>query len=419
MGTLSIADNLLFFTELVSMPVLDVRGRRIGRVKDAALVPMVNSSRIDRVLVGGGYTWLTIRYDQIRSIVLGKGIVLDDELLTPYHDDEYMLRIGRDLLDQQIIDVTGRKVVRVTDVTMGIHNDGVRDTLTVLEVDIGIRSIFRRLCQGIVSPRWIRRLQRPIPPNSILWDLCNVVETDPLRRLRLNISYEKLEQMHPADLADIVEELSPAERGAIFETIDSEAAADALSEVDPKMQASILEALEPEKAADIVEEMAPDEAADILSELEEGTSEEIMDEMDSAEKTEVQELLEFGEDTAGGMMTTEYVALHDNATAADALAALKGNTDLLESLNTLFLIDAEERLTAAIPLARLFLAAGDARLKELAAETLIQVTVDEKQNRVTELFDKYNLLTLPVVDEEGKLAGVITADDIISVLRQK
>jgi Mg/Co/Ni transporter MgtE len=185
------------------------------------------------------------------------------------------------------------------------------------------------------------------------------------------------------------------------------------------MQASILEALEPEKAADIVEEMAPDEAADILAEMEKGTSEEIMDEMDSAEKTEVQELLEFEEDTAGGMMTTEYVALHDNATAADALAALKGNTDLLESLNTLFLIDAEERLTAAIPLARLFIASGDTRLKDLASGTLIQVTVDEKQNRVTELFDKYNLLTLPVVDEEGKLAGVITADDIISVLRQK
>jgi len=147
--------------------------------------------------------------------------------------------------------------------------------------------------------------------------------------------------------------------------------------------------------------------------------EEIMDEMDSAEKTEVQELLEFEEDTAGGMMTTEYVALHDNATAADALAALKGNTDLLESLNTLFLIDTEERLTAAIPLARLFLATGDARLKALASGTLIQVTVDETQKRVTALFDKYNLLTLPVVDEEGKLAGVITADDIISVLRRK
>ena len=419
MGTSPVADNLLFFTELVSMPVLDVRGRRIGRVKDAALVPMVNSSRIDRVLVGGGYTWLTIRYDQIRSIVLGQGIELNDELLTPYHDDEYMLRIGRDLLDQQIIDVTGRKVVRVTDVTMGIHNDGVRDTLTVLEVDIGIRSIFRRLCQGLLSPGWIRRLQRPIPPNSILWDLCNVVEADPLRRLRLNISYEKLEKMHPADLADIVEDLSPAEREAIFETIDSEAAADALSEVDPKMQASILEALEPEKAADIVEEMAPDEAADVLSELEDETSEDILDEMDSEPKTEVQELLEFEEDTAGGMMNTEYVALPEGASAADAMAALKENEDLLETLNTLFLMDGEGRPVAAIPLARLFVSPAGGPLKDIASENLITTPVDEHRDRITELFDKYNLLTLPVVDEDGKLAGVITADDIISVLRAR
>ncbi len=414
------AENLLYFTELLALPVLDLKGRRIARVKDAAIVPLVHSSRIDRLLVGGGYAWLTIRYDQVRSITLGEGVSLSDEQLVPYHDDEYMLRIGRDLLDQQIIDVNGRKVVRVNDVTMSIQNDGTRDTLAVLEVDIGVRSAFRRLLQGVLSPRVVRRLQRAIPPNSIPWDFANVVEPDPLRRLRLNISYGKLEKMHPADLADIVEELGPAEREAIFETIDSEVAADALSEVeDPKMQASILEALEPEKAADIVEEMAPDEAADVLSELEEEASEEILDEMDSAPKTEVRELLEFEEDTAGGMMNTEYVALHENASVADALAALKGNEDLLEGLNTLFLVDADERLSAAIPLARLFIATGGAKLKDLAAGTLIQVTVDEKQDRVTEVFDKYNLLTLPVVDEDGKLVGVITADDIISVLRQK
>jgi magnesium transporter len=414
------ADNFLFFTELMAMPVFDVRGRRIGKVKDAALVPLVHSSRIDRFLMGGGEAWLVIRFDQVRTIELGRGISLTDEKLVPYHDDEYMLRIARDLLDQQIIDVTGRKVVRVNDVTMSIVNDGVRDTLSVADIDIGVRSIFRRVFQGVMPPRWIRRLQQSIPPNSIRWEYANVVEPDPQRRLRLNISYQKLEEMHPADLADIVEDLSPAEREAIFETIDSEAAADALSEVeDPKMQASILEALEPEKAADIVEEMAPDEAADILSELEEATSEEILEEMDSAPKTEVRELLEFDEDTAGGMMNTEYVALHDNASVVDALAALRGNEDLLEGLNTLFLIDGEERLAASIPLARLFVAAGSAKLRELAVETMIQVTVDEKQDRVTELFDKYNLLTLPVVDEEGKLAGVITADDIISILRQK
>jgi len=402
------------------MPVVDLKGRRIGRVKDAAIVPLVHASRIDRLLVGGADTWLAIRFDQVHSISLSKGIELSDEVLVPYHDDEYMLRIGRDLLDQQIIDVTGRKVVRVNDITMGITHDGARDILTVLEVDIGVRSIFRRVLQGVIPATWIRRLQRRIPPNSISWEFANVVEPDPLRRLRLNISYTKLEEMHPADLADIVEELGPAEREAIFETIDSEAAADALSEVEnPKMQASILESLEPEKAADIVEEMSPDEAADILSELEEETSEEILDEMDSAPKTEVRELLEFRDDTAGGMMNTEYVSLHDQATVSDAMSALKGNEDLLDGLNTLFLVDAEERLTAVIPLARLFVTSGNALLQDLASETLIQVSVDEKQDRVTEIFDKYNLLTLPVVDEDGKLAGVITADDIISVLRQK
>jgi flagellar motility protein MotE (MotC chaperone)/sporulation protein YlmC with PRC-barrel domain len=412
-------NNFLFFTELASMPVYDVKGRRIGRVKDVALVPLVSSSRIDRYLVGGGDAWLTVRYDQIRSISLDRGIFLSDEHLTPYHDDEYMLRIGRDLLDQQIIDVTGRKVVRVTDLTLGLHNDGVRDTLTVFDVDIGIRSILRRLFQGVLPAQWIRRLQQPIPPNSIRWEFCNVVEPDPLRRLRLNISYQKLEQMHPADLADIVEELSPAEREAIFETIDSEVAAEALSEIDPKMQTQILEALEPEKAADIVEEMSPDEAADALSELEEQTSEEILEEMESEDKTDVEELLEFEEDTAGGMMNTEYVALPETTSVSVALDALKSNEELLESLNTLFLIDPEERLTAAVPLARLFVASESQSLKDLASETLIQATVDERQDDVLELFDKYNLLTLPVVDDAGRLAGVITADDVISVLRQK
>jgi len=412
-------ENLLYFTELVSMPVFDLKGRRIGRVKDAAVVPLIHPARIDRILVGGADTWLSIRYDQVRSIRLGEGIELNDEQLIPYHDDEYMLRIARDLLDQQIIDVNGRKVVRVNDLTLEIQREEGRDTLAVAEVDIGLRSIFRRLVQGVLPPRWIRRLQRRIPPNSIPWDFANVVEPDPLRRLRLNISYQRLEQLHPADLADIVEDLSPAEREAIFETIDSEVAADALTEVDPKMQARILESLEPEKAADIVEEMAPDEAADVLSELHEETSEEILDEMASAPKTEVRELLEFEEDTAGGLMNTEYVALHENATVQDAFGALRGNEDLLESLNTVFLVDPDERLVGSVPLARLFIASEGDRLKDLVSEPVIQVSVDERQDRITELFDKYNLLTLPVIDEDGKLAGVITADDIISVLRQK
>jgi CBS domain-containing protein len=409
----------LFLTELLGLKVFDLKGRRIGVVKDAAVVPLVDPVRIDRYLIGGvGTAWLTVRHDQIRSISLD-GIHLRDENLTPYHSDEYMLRMVRDLLDQQIIDAQERKVVRINDVTFERMIEDGADALWVLEIDIGIRSIFRRLLQGVVPPRVVRRLQGRIPPNSIRWEFCNILEPDPQRRLRLNISNRLLEHMHPADLADIVEELSPEDRESIFENIDSEVAADALTEVDPEIQASILESLETETAADIVEEMSPDHAADALGELGAETSEEILEEMEHAPKTEVRELLEFEEDTAGGMMNTEFVSLHEHATVGDALQALKQNEDLLESLNTMFLVDSQERLKAAVPLARLFLHEGATPLASLASENLVEVQVTAKQDRVTEIFDKYNLLTLPVVDEDGKLAGVITADDVISVLRQR
>lgn len=412
------ADDILYLTELLGLKVYDLKRRRIGVVRDAALVPLIDPIRIDRFLVGAGYTWLSVRHDQVREISQN-GIHLRDEQLTPYHADEYMLRMVRDLLDQQIIDAHGRKVVRVNDITFEVNRKGGNETLEILEVDIGIRSIFRRLAQGVIPSKWIRGLQRPMPPHSIRWEFCNILEPDPQRRLRLNISNKLLENMHPADLADIVEELSPDDREAIFENIDSEVAADALSEIEPGIQASILESLETEKAAEIVEEMSPDEAADLLAELEERTSREILDEMDVEPKADVSELLEFEEDTAGGLMNTEYVALHENASVAEAITALKGNEELLETLNVLFLIDADEKLVGTIPLARLFVSDVSRPVRELTIEEPIKVPVDESQDRVTELFDKYNVLTLPVTDENGKLAGVITADDIISVLRSK
>jgi len=412
------AEKFLFLTEIMGLKVFDLKGRRLGVVKDAAVVPLVDPVRVDRFLIGGGAAaWLTVRHDQIRSISL-EGIHLRDENLTPYHSDEYMLRMVRDLLDQQIIDAHGRKVVRINDVTFERMTRDGRDELWVLEIDIGIRSIFRRLMQGILPPRLVRRLQGRIAPNSIRWEFCNIIEPDPQRRLRLNISNRLLEDMHPADLADIVEELSPEDRESIFENIDSEVAADALTEVEPEIQASILESLETETAADIVEEMSPDEAADALNELGAETSQEILEEMEHEPKTEVRELLEFEEDSAGGLMNTEFIALQENATVADALQALRQNEDLLETLNTIFLVDAQERLKSSVPLARLFLHEGTTALETLASDNLVEVQVSETQDRVTEMFDKYNLLTLPVIDEEGKLAGVITADDVITVLRQ-
>lgn len=410
--------DYLFLTELVGLKVFDLKGRALGRVKDAAVVPLIDASRVDRYLIGGDGVWLTVRYDQVSGISLD-GIQLRDEVLTPYHSDEYMLRMVRDLLDQQIIDAHGRKVVRVTDVTFGIEKQSARDVLVVHDIDIGLRSIFRRLCQGIVPPRWVRRLQRQISPNSIDWKMCSIVEADPMRRLRLNISNRLLEEMHPADLADIVEDLGPEDREAIFASIDSEVAADTLSEIDPEIQASILESLDTDKAADIVEEMSPAEAADVLSELEDETAGEILAEMESEPKTEVRELLEFDDDIAGGMMNTEFVALQETATVADALAAFRENEEVLESLNTIFLLDGRDRLTAAVPVVRLFGRPPETALKSLAPEKLKYVRVTDRQPRVIEIFDKYNLLYLAVIDETGQMAGVITADDIISLLRER
>jgi magnesium transporter len=409
--------NYLFLTELIGMKVFDLKGQRIGRVRDAALVPTIHPMRVDRFLVGGGWAWMTVRHDQVRSIGLD-GIYLRAEQLTPYHNDEYMLRIVQDLLDQQIIDAQGRKVVRVTDVSFTIAREDEHDVLLVHDVDIGIRSVLRRVLQGLVPTRWVRWLQTPVPPKSIPWEYCNIIEPDPQRRLRLNITPHRLENIHPADLADIVEDLAPDDRGTILESIDSEVAAETLSEVEPRIQAQIVEALAPEKAAEILEEMAPNEAADLLAEIKEETSEEILEEMSPEPKTEVEELLEFGEHTAGGLMNPEYVAVSVEASVADALEAVREGAQLIEDQNTVFLVDDEERLAGVVPLARLVLASPETSISDLRSADLIHVGAKEKKAHVIELFDKYNLLALPVVDANAKLLGVVTADDIISLLRQ-
>lgn len=412
------AEDLLYLTELLGLKVYDLKGRRIGTLRDAALVPLIDPVRVDRFLVGAGPGWLSIRHDQIASIGFD-GIHLRDEQLTPYHSDEYMLRLVRDLLDQQIIDAQGRKVVRVNDVTFLKLNDQEGEVLHILEVYIGIRSIFRRVLAGAVPPTLIRRLQNRIPPHSIRWEFCNILESDPQRRVRLNITNRLLEDMHPADLADIVEDLSPDDREAIFSTIDSEVAADTLTEIEPDIQAQIIESLETEKAAEILEEMDPNEVADVLNELEEETSDEILEEMDEENKEDVEELLEFRDDRAGGLMNTEYLALPEDASVAAAMDELRKNEEMLENLHNLFLVGEDEKLLYSVPLARLIFAAGDTPLKELANDPLLAVEADAKQDRVAEIFDKYNLLSLPVVDEDGRLLGTITVDDIVSVLRQR
>jgi magnesium transporter len=408
--------EMLYLTELLGLPVFDVRRRQVGKIRDAALVPVIDAARVDRYLIGGDQVWLMFRYDQVRQISLN-GIYLADEQLTPYHADEYMLRMERDLLDQQIIDAQGHKVVRVTDVTFDVRESEGRDELHLIDIDIGMRSVFRRVCQGWVPRTWVRRMQMGIPPHSIDWALTDILEPDPQRRVRLNINYRHLEEMHPADLADIVEELGPDDREAIFETIDSEVAAEALTEVDPDVQASILESLDTDKAAAILEEMSPSDAADALGELEAERTAAIIEEMNTAPQSEVRGLLDFDDDSAGGLMNTEYLELSDAALVEDAQRALREAEYPYDHIQAVFLVDTARRLRGIVPFSRLLAAPDTAPLMGLAEEECITTHPETPDAHVAELFDKYNLLMLAVVYDDRTLAGVITADDVISVLR--
>ena len=411
----------LALSELLGQPVFDATGAKVGRVREVAMVPQEDSNHVALLVVrtGGGDRLLATRL--VESIHGGVRSSVGASEWAAFSGSEGMLLMDRDLLDQQIIDVHGRKVERVNDVELqplGREEGGIQ--LKIGAVDVGARGAIRRLLKGIVPAAALRRLVEKIPPRPIPWEFVSLIETDPARRVHLKISSDRLAKLHPADLADIIEDLAPSEREAVFQSLPEETAADTLEEVDPKLQVSILNSLASDRAADIVEEMNPDAAADLLGDLSPERSEEILHEMQPEERQEVQELLEFEEDTAAGRMTTDYMALSPSAKVGEAIEMLRKFEGGLESMSTIYLIGESEKLLGAVPLVRLVLAAPDAMLSSLAVEPLISVHHGVDEREVAEIFDKYNLLTLPVVDEEtGALTGVITADDVISILRAK
>jgi Mg/Co/Ni transporter MgtE len=223
--------------------------------------------------------------------------------------------------------------------------------------------------------------------------------------------------MHPADIADILEELAPAEREAVFQTLDEEVAAEALEEVEPKLQRALLASLDSEGAADIVEEMDPDAAADLLADLPEAHSDAILESMEPEERHEMEELLEFREDSAAGYMTTDFVAVSHEGSVSEAMEALRQFEGNPEMVNEIYLVDEHHVLKGTVPLMRLILAQPASRLAVLAESRVIHCRVDTKEDKVAELFDKYNLRSLPVVNSGDKLVGIVEADDVISFLR--
>ncbi len=410
----------LALSELLGASVVDASGSVAGRVKELAIAPQEDPTRVAAIVVstreGDRLLWRgaieSVQSRRCRS----KGLASDWPLFTS--GSEGLLLLERDLLDQQIIDVHGRKVVRVNDVNLEPEPVNQHVTLKISGVDVGARGAVRRLLKGVVPWVALRTLVDQIPPKIIPWEFVDLIETDPARRVKLRIEHQLLSRLHPADIADIVEELAPAEREAVFETLDEEVAAHALEEVNPKLQVSIVESLDSDRAADIVEEMHPDAAADLLADLPEDTSEEILDEMEPEERKDVEELLEFGEHTAAGRMTTDFLSFSPHATVSDAVEALRNFSGGVETLNALYLVDKEEKVIGTVPLASIVLAEGDTPLQQLAVEPLITCPASANEREVAELFDKYNLVVLPVVDKRGVLVGVITADDVISMLRK-
>jgi flagellar motility protein MotE (MotC chaperone)/CBS domain-containing protein len=339
--------------------------------------------------------------------------------MVPLKDEGNYLYLQQDLMDRQIIDVHGRKVVRVNDVDLEWLGRGGAHLLRVAEVEVGLRGAFRRVFKGLLPRATLETISRKLGAHGIPWQFVDVIEVDPARRVKLRIEYERLAEMHPSDLAEILEDLAPAEREAVFASLDEEVAAEALEEVEPKLQKSLLEKLDEERIADIVEEMDPGAAADLLAELSEEQSDAILEEMEPEERHEVEELLEFKENTAAGCMTTDFISLGTEATVADAVQALRSFDGDPENVTEVYLLDERRVLRGAVALARLVMALPETRLAVLAEPRVLSCPANMRQDDLAEMFDKYNLHALPVLDAQGRMVGVVQADHVISFLREK
>lgn len=410
---------MLHATEILGAEVYDAGGNFVGRVKELFIVPADQPNRISRVLLGRGkfQPWVA-RHDQIAFVAPGTiRLNVGEKALETYAPNESWLAVQKDLLDQQIIDTSGRKVVRVNDLDLLEQRTNGTVELRVAQVDVGLKGAMRRLLQGVAPPSLIRRIQAKLPPRTILWEFVNLIESDPLRRVKLRITHQKLANLHPADLADIMEELSPAERQAIVGSLDEETAAEALAELDARLQAQIVEKLDPEKAGDILEEMAPDEAADLLADLSPETSRELLRELPREEAQEVRDLLEFEENSAGGLMNTELVMVGETTTRREVVEWIRANEADLEQLDTVMLVNQDAVLTGVVRLGRLMLAGDQQPVIELRSEPLLTVAPEVEEKEVFALFDKYNLRSLAVVDPSGRPIGAITVDDVVSRMR--
>lgn len=397
-----------FLSEIMKKTVVDLDGNKIGKFKDFivsvnVLYPVVEAvsirtSRKDDILV----SWEDIDHinKEIKLKVKSKDI------------KEYKLKkrdIGlvNEVLDKQVVDLEGKKIRRINDLRFST----ARGYYRLIGVDISFKGILRRLGLEKIAAGLRINLQE----DYIAWKDVDVLESD-ISRLKLKVPEYSLKKLHPADIAEIVDQLSINDSINVLNSLDEEIAADALEEISPERQVSLFEEMETRRAADLLEEMSPDDAADLIGDLSEDRAQELLEMMDPEEAKDVEHLLKYPEDTAGGIMTTEFAAVPDDFTARQILNKLREIAREVESLYYIYALSKSGYLTGVISFRELLLADPDQKLSDFMQRDVIAVDVMEEEHEVAKKIAKYNLIALPVVEDENKIKGVITIDDAIDIV---
>jgi len=398
---------MLYLSQAIGRPVRDQDGEPIGKVADLIVAVGERYPPVTGLVIATDRRQIFLPWSSVESLDIGGARLRTSMLdMTKFQQrpDEILLR--SDLLDKQIVDVDGRRVVRVNDISL----DVVEGSMRLVAVDVGAAGLLRRL--GLEGPfrTLVRRLKVPLQERYIDWEDVDPVESS-IASVKLRVPHGALAELHPADLASIIDQLAPKDRAGVLASLDDEAVADAMEEMEPDTQVEVLEDLHPERAADILEEMSPDDAADLVADLSDSARDEILALMEGDEAAEVRELLAYPEDSAGGTMTTEVVAVPATLTAAETIDRLRELEPDAETIYYVYVIDTEERLVGVLSLRDLIVAKPDRAISEVMIKEPVSVGVLADRDEVAQMVARYNLLAVPVVDDEGRLEGIVTVDD--------
>ncbi len=410
-------DIFVFITDLVGKKVRHADGRVAGRLADCVTEGRDQYPRVTSFVARRrGRRLLRVPWGNVTRMDRD-GVWLDGAglPLAPFERAAGEILLVGDVLDKQVVDVHGAKVERVND----IHLLNTERDLRVVHADVGFRGFLRRvgalrLFDAVTSWLFSYTIKEAFIPWRFVQPLTEHVALSPIQ---LNIAQTRLATLHPADLADIIEELPQPERAAFFKSLDVETAAETLGEMeDEELQVDLLETVGPERAGDIIEEMDPDEAADVLQEFDEGQAEELIEGMEGERAEDLRELMAHDEGTAGAIMTTEYLAVKPTATVASALRALKNVVADVETYNYIHVVDAGGVLEGIFSLREALVTKRATPVKDVMSPRVVTVRDDDRLARVAEAFGKYGFATLPVVDDEGKMRGVITLHDAVAAI---